>query len=124
MSGRTRQPPDRRRLPYECRYISMLVWNVVHKGVYHDSVTLMRLTRDLQVVEGVWHAAVMMGTPSNRALLRDAGLLTPEGDTAAPDDLIIAIKANDMAAAQAGAQAAAAALSTSRSLTLTSRTTH
>jgi FdrA protein len=102
----------------------MLVWNVVHKGLYHDSVMLMRLTRDLQVVDGVQRAAVMMGTPSNRALLRDAGLLTPDGDAAAPNDLIIAVEAADMAAAHAGAQVAEAALSTSQSSTLTSQTTH
>lgn len=44
-----------------------LVWNVIHKGVYHDSVILMQLTRDLQVIDGVCRAAVMMGTPANRA---------------------------------------------------------
>ena len=67
--------------------VPMLVWNVVHKGVYHDSVMSMRLTRDLQVVDGVQRAAVMMGTPSNRALLRGAGLLTSDGEAASPNDL-------------------------------------
>jgi FdrA protein len=70
----------------------MLVCNVIHKGVYHDSLTLMRLTRDLQVVDGVQRAAIMMGTPSNRALLRDAGLLTPDGDSVSSNDLIIALR--------------------------------
>jgi FdrA protein len=102
----------------------MLVWNVIHKSLYHDSVTLMRLTRDLQVVDGVHRAAVMMGTPSNRTLLRDAGLLTPDGDAASPNDLIIAVEAADMAAAHAGAQAAEAVLSISGSSTLPSQTTH
>jgi FdrA protein len=102
----------------------MLIWNVVHTGVYHDSVTLMRLTRDLQVVDGVQRAAVMMGTPSNRALLREAGLLTLDGDAASPNDLIIAVEANDLAAAHVGAQMVEAALSTSRSLMLTSPMAH
>jgi FdrA protein len=97
---------------------------VIHKRVYHDSVTLMHLTRDLQVVDGVQRAAVLMGTPSNRALLRDAGLLTPDGDAASPNDLIIAVEAADMAAVHAGAQAAKAALSTSRPWTLINQTTH
>jgi FdrA protein len=101
----------------------MLVWNVVHRGVYHDSVTLMRLTRDLQGVNGVGRAVVMMATPPNRALLRDAGLLTPDSDAALSHDLIIAVEADDMAAAQAGFAVAEAALSTSPSLTLTSPTT-
>jgi FdrA protein len=102
----------------------MLIWNVVRKGVYHDSVALMRLTRDLALIHGVRRAAVVMGTPPNLALLRDAGLLTPDGDTASPNDLIIAVEAEDMAAAHAGAQAAEAGLSTSRSLTLTKQTIH
>ena len=95
----------------------VLIRNVVHKGVYHDSVILMLLTRDLQVVDGVRRAAVMMGTPANRALLRDAGLLTPDGDAASPNDLIVAVQVTDMAAAHAAAQAAEAALSVSRSST-------
>jgi FdrA protein len=100
----------------------MPVWNMVRKGIYHDSVTLMGLTRDLQVVHGVKRAAAMMGTPSNRAILRDAGLLTADADAASPNDLIIAIEADDMAAAHAGAQAAEAALSAPRPLMLASQT--
>jgi succinyl-CoA synthetase alpha subunit len=84
----------------------------------------MRLTQDLKIVNGVGRAAVMMGTPPNQALLRDVGLLTPDGATALPNDLIIAIEADDMVAAQAGVEVAEAALSTSPSLTLTSPTTH
>jgi FdrA protein len=98
----------------------MPVCNVVRKGVYHDSARLMRLRREVGSVHGVRRVAAMMGTPSNRALLRDAGLLTPEGDSASPNDLIIAVEADEIAAAYAGAQAAEAALSTSRSSTLTS----
>jgi FdrA protein len=102
----------------------MPVWNVVRKGVYHDSVTLMRMTRDLELVHGVQRAAIMMGTPSNRALLRDAGLLTPDGEAASPNDLIITVEADQMADANAGAQAAEAALSASRLSRLTSPTMH
>jgi len=34
----------------------------------------------------------MIGTPSNKALLRESGLLSKEGESARPDDLIIAVK--------------------------------
>jgi succinyl-CoA synthetase alpha subunit len=102
----------------------MLNWNVVHKGVYYDSLRLMQLTRDLQVVDGVQRVAVMMGTPANQALMADAGLLTPTGAAASPNDLIIAIEASHMAAAQAGAQAAEAALSTPLLNAPLARTTH
>jgi succinyl-CoA synthetase alpha subunit len=102
----------------------MSIWNFVRKGVYHDSVTLMRLTRDLELVSGVRRAAAMMGTPANRALLQDAGLLTPEGEAALPNDLIFAVEADQLAAAHAGAQAAEAALMASRPSTIAGQTTH
>jgi FdrA protein len=72
----------------------MPAWNLVRRGAYHDSVTLMRLSRDMEAVAGVTRAAAMMGTPQNRALLRDAGLLAAEGETAAPTDLVIAVIAD------------------------------
>jgi FdrA protein len=94
----------------------MPVWNVVRQGVYHDSVTLMRLTRDLELATGVRRAAAMMGTPANRALLQEAGLLTPDGEAASPNDLIIAVEAGQMADAHAVAQAAEALLMASQAV--------
>ena len=35
----------------------------------------------------------MIGTPSNRELLRGAGLLAHEGEQAGPNDLVIAVRA-------------------------------
>ena len=88
----------------------MAVWNVVKRGAYHDSVTLMRLSHLMEAVPGVTRAAAMMGTPANRALLRDAGLLDAEGETAAPTDLVIAVIADDEQAAHAAREAAEAGL--------------
>ncbi|HTO13969.1 MAG TPA: oxidoreductase, partial [Candidatus Binatia bacterium] len=88
----------------------MPVWNFVRRSFYQDSVTLMRLTRDLEAVAGVRRAAAMMGTPTNRALLEQAGLLTDEGHVAAPADLLVAVVADDAAAAEAARDAAEAAL--------------
>ncbi len=85
-------------------------YNVVWKSAYHDSVTLMRLTRDLESVPGVTRAAAMMATPPNRALLEQAGLLTTDGARASANDLVIAVIADDPAAAEAAAAAARAAL--------------
>src|SRR5262245_8462702 len=59
----------------------MPVWNFVRTSFYQDSVTLMRLTRDLESLAGVQRAYVMMGTPENRRLLREAALLTAPGRT-------------------------------------------
>lgn len=79
----------------------MPLWNFVWRNTYHDSVTLMRLSRDLEALPGVVRAAVMMGTPPNRALLEAAGLLAPAGAQAGPADLIVAVAAADEAAAAA-----------------------
>jgi len=70
------------------------VRNRVRRGFYADSVALMRIARELQERDGEGVAAVslMIGTPSNKALLKESGLLTKEGESARPDDLIIAVK--------------------------------
>ena len=91
----------------------MAVWNFVQRGFYRDSVTLMRLSRDLEAVPGVQRGAAMMGTPANRDILREAGLLAPEGEAATPTDLVIAVVADSAATAEA-AQAAAERVLTAR----------
>jgi len=90
------------------------VWNFVRHSFYQDSVTLMRLTRELESLAGVRRAAVMMGTPQNRALLDGVGLLSDEGAAAGPADLVIAVVADDDAAAEAARTAAEAALTAAR----------
>jgi FdrA protein len=81
----------------------MNILNKVEKGRYLDSVALMRVSRRLSALQGVEAASLMIGTPSNRALLREARLLSPEGEAAGPNDLIIAVRAFDAPAALAAA---------------------
>ena len=69
----------------------MLV-NRVERGRYLDSVALMRVSRRLEAQAGVEAAALMIGSPSNKALLREAGLLAPEGEAATANDLVIAVR--------------------------------
>ena len=92
----------------------MPAWNFVRRSFYQDSVTLMRLAHDMEAVAGVVRAAAMMGTPQNRTLLRDAGLLTADGETAGPTDLIVAVLADGASAAEAARAAAEAALTRHR----------
>ncbi len=83
----------------------MLV-NRVERGRYLDSVALMRVSRRLEALDGVEAAALMIGSPSNKALLAGAGLLAREGEGATPNDLVIAVKARDeRSASQAMTQA-------------------
>ena len=76
-----------------------LVFNRVERGRYFDSVALMRVSRELEALPGVEAAALMIGTPSNKALMREAGLLGPEGEQAGANDLVVALRARDEAAA-------------------------
>lgn len=71
----------------------------IRSGAYYDSVVLMQLQRALADLPGVLDAGVLMGTPANKELLEQSGLLTPEAQTAEADDLVIAVKAEDQAAA-------------------------
>jgi len=77
-----------------------LVLNRVERGRYLDSVALMRLSRRLAALPGIEGAALMIGSPSNKALLRDAGLLAAEGEQAGANDLVIAVRASDQRSAQ------------------------
>ena len=69
-----------------------MIVNDVERGLYLDSVALMRVSRRVAALHGVEAAALMIGTPSNKTLLREARLLATEGEGATPNDLIIAIR--------------------------------
>lgn len=71
------------------------VLNRVERGRYLDSVALMRLSRRLAALPGIEGAALMIGSPSNKALLRDAGLLAADGEQAGANDVVIAVRASE-----------------------------
>jgi len=75
-----------------------LVLNRVERGRYLDSVALMHLSQRLAALPGIEGAALMIGSPSNKVLLRDAGLLAAEGEDAGVNDLVIAVRASDESA--------------------------
>jgi FdrA protein len=84
----------------------MKVLNRVRRGFYADSVALMRVARELEGAPGVLRASLMIGSPSNKALFADSGLLAKEGRAARPDDLVIAVQAKTAAQAEAALQRA------------------
>jgi FdrA protein len=75
--------------------------NRVRRGFYADSVALMRISRALSGLPGVEAVSLMIGTPSNRDLLSESELLDIDGAKAQADDLIIAVRAGEAAAAEA-----------------------
>jgi FdrA protein len=73
----------------------------VRSGVYYDSVVLMQLQRALAGQPKVLDAGVVMGTQANKNLLEQGDLVAPEVQDGSADDLLIVVKAEDEAAAQA-----------------------
>jgi succinyl-CoA synthetase alpha subunit len=67
----------------------------IFKNLYRDSVSLMQVSARISKLPGVAQASVAMGTETNRAQLRDAGL----GDVtdAGPNDLIVAVSGDAVA---------------------------
>lgn len=82
--------------------------NEVRKGTYLDSVALMRMSRTVAAMDGVVECGMMMATPANKRIMADAGVLAMEGEQAGPGDLVIAVSARTVAAADAALAAAKA----------------
>jgi FdrA protein len=80
--------------------------NEVRKGTYLDSVALMRMSRAVAALPGVLECGMMMATPANKRIMADAGVLDMTGEAAGPADLVIAVRARNRAAADAGLAAA------------------
>ncbi|GAA2794292.1 FdrA family protein [Nonomuraea dietziae] len=68
----------------------------VVQGVYHDSVSLMRVSQALSALQGVEVAVVAMATPLNLDLARDLGFEIPPAE---PSELLVALRAEDVTAA-------------------------
>ena len=90
--------------------MSAVVVNEVRRGFYLDSVALMQISADLTALRGVQEAVAMIGTPSNVEIMREAGLLASRGGTAGPNDLVVAVRATDAAAAESALSRAQRAL--------------
>ena len=69
---------------------------LIKPSEYHDSVSLMLVARELAKMSGVSDAAVVMATEANKAILREAGLLTDDAQKANPNDMVIAVTASDI----------------------------
>jgi len=84
----------------------MTVKTLIKVSEYHDSVSLMLAARELSKQNGVRDASVMMATEANKSIMAEAGLLTDEAKSATPNDLLIAVSADDDSLADAALQKA------------------
>jgi len=80
----------------------MFIKSLIKKGVYHDSVSLMKAAKELNGISGVVDSAVVMATRENKNILKNSGLYSAELDKSGDSDLVITVKAKDAGAAQRG----------------------
>ena len=73
----------------------MTTTNLVFSNTYRDSIVLMRLSRDLEALDGVERATAMMGTPNNIALMEQSGLLAESPRAMGPNDLVLAVRVSE-----------------------------
>ncbi|MDZ4203340.1 MAG: acyl-CoA synthetase FdrA [Bacteroidales bacterium] len=73
----------------------MTLKGLIKKGMYYDSVSLMRVSKEINESEGVIDASVVMGTNENKAILNIARLLLPEFENSSDTDLLVSVKAKN-----------------------------
>lgn len=84
----------------------------VRRGTYHDSVSLMQVSRQVASAPGVEAAQVAMATDLNLDVIRGMGFEVP--DDTRPNDLVVAIRAADETGIEAGRAAVDTALAALR----------
>ena len=88
----------------------MVVRARIEKDTYADSVRLMQVAQALRGMPGVQAADALMGTAANKESLRASGLLSAATEAAGPSDLLLCVRADDGAAADAALDAGLALL--------------
>lgn len=72
-----------------------MLYTVIKKNSYQDSINLMLLTNSINTLSGVTKCSIMMGTDANKDIFRNSGLITPEAEGAAPSDMVIVVETSD-----------------------------
>ncbi|MBD7914612.1 acyl-CoA synthetase FdrA [Clostridium sp. Sa3CUN1] len=72
-----------------------MLYTVIKKNSYQDSINLMLLTNSINTLNGVKKCSIMMGTAANKDIFKNSGLLTKEAEAAAPSDMIIVVDTDD-----------------------------
>ena len=86
----------------------------VRRSAFFDSVALMRVADEARRLAGVREVAAVMGTPANRTMLAEAGLLPVDVPETDPADLVVVVDASTEDAAGAALARVAERLSAKR----------
>ena len=70
---------------------------IIKTGEYFDSVSLMIVSQELNKIEGIKDASIIMGTEENKSILKIAGLFVPEFEKSSDTDMLISVKAENEA---------------------------
>jgi len=73
----------------------------IKRNFYKDSVALMRIAQAIGARDGVARVSLLMGTPANKDILAQSGLLAPALAEAAAADLMILVEGEEAALAPA-----------------------
>lgn len=72
-----------------------MLYTVIKVNSYQDSVSLMMLSNKLSEMDGVKRISIMMGTPANKDIFENTGLMTSEVKKANPSDICIVVDTDD-----------------------------
>ena len=82
----------------------MAIASRLKTNFYKDSVAAMRIAQTVSAAAGLARVSLLMGTPANKGILAQAGLLAPGLAAANPMDMMIVIEGTDQAVEPALAQ--------------------
>lgn len=68
-----------------------MLHTIIKKNSYQDSINLMLLTNSIATMEGLNKVQIMMATPANKDIFKDAGLHTSELEAAESNDMAIVV---------------------------------
>jgi len=80
----------------------------VFRNAYRDSVELMRIASEIEQLAGIARAGLVMATPANLAILAEAGLAEGLDTTVGPNDMVVALRADEPPNADAALERVAA----------------
>lgn len=72
-----------------------MLYTIIKKNAYQDSVNLMLLTNKLSTLEGIQKVSIMMGTEANKDIFKNSGLFTEELANASANDMCIVVNTED-----------------------------
>ena len=72
-----------------------MLFTVIKKNSYQDSINLMLLTKELSSMTHVNRISIMMGTPANKDIFTNSNFYTEKLDEAGSNDICIVIDSDE-----------------------------